>query len=149
LAEDPRVLRYTPPVPEFEVLLLQCDPGDTLELKIKNVPAVFVIIEGTGTLDGDTICQPGRCYYHPAAGKPLHFAVPKEKMGPLRVAIAHKNLHLQFPTTFSRSNTPFTSRLGSTFVSPMPEKIMFDLSAIQISADSSVPKSVYYNFPDL
>jgi mannose-6-phosphate isomerase len=68
LAEDPRILRYTPPVPEFEVLLLQVDPGDTLELEIKNVPAVFVIIEGTGTLYDDMVCQPGRCYYHPADG---------------------------------------------------------------------------------
>ena len=143
LAEDPRVLRYTPPVPEFEVLLLQCDPGDTLELKIKNVPAVFVIIEGTGTLDGDTICQPGRCYYHPAAGKPLNFAVPKEKMGPLRVAIAHKNLHLQLPTTFSR--TPHGSLAGSSLNTPYPNsprgqvKMMpINFSAMQIGVSDYV-----------
>lgn len=137
LAEDPRVLRYTPPVPEFEVLLLQCDPGDALELHVKNVPAVFVIIEGTGTLDGDTICQPGRCYYHPAAAQPLLFAVPSDKRGPLKVAVAHKNLHLQLPTTFSR--TPHGSLAGSTLHTPFPTsprgqvKVMADsLAAMQI-----------------
>ena len=135
LADDPRILRYTPPVPEFEVLMLQCDPGDTLELKIKNVPAIFVIIEGTGTLDGDIICQPGRCYYHPAAGKPLIFSVPAEKQGPLRVAIAHKNLHLHKPTTFSRS--PHTSVLSSAFASPMATNVFFDMSAVQLEVDKS------------
>lgn len=153
LAEDPRILRYTPPVPgmydsltnngsvsifevcvctthllltacsirspEFEVLILQCDPGDSLQLKIKNVPAIFVIIEGTGTLDGDTICQPGRCYYHPAAAKPITFAVPSDKRGPLKVAVAHRNLHLQVPTTFSR--TPHGSLVGSAHTTPYPQ----------------------------
>ncbi len=111
LAEDHRILRYTPPVPEFEVLLLQCDPGDSLQLNVKNVPAVFVIIEGTGMLNDEIICQPGRCYYHPAAADPLVFAVPADKRGPLKVAVAHKNLHLHTPTTFSRS--PQGSIIGS------------------------------------
>ena len=114
MAEDPRILRYTPPVPEFEVLILQCDPGDSLQLKVKNVPAVFVIIEGTGTLDGETTCQPGRCYYHPAAAKPITFAVPADKRGPLKVAVAHRNLHLQAPTTFSRHG----SLAGSAAMTP-------------------------------
>jgi len=114
LAEDSRILRYTPPVPEFEVLILQCDPGDSIQLKIKNVPAVFVIIEGAGTLDGGTSCQPGRCYYHPAAAKPITFAVAAEKRGPLKVAVAHRNLHLQVPTTFSRHG----SLAGSAALTP-------------------------------
>jgi mannose-6-phosphate isomerase len=151
LAEDPRILRYTPPVPEFEVLLLQCDPGDTLELKIKNVPAVFVIIEGTGTLDGDIVCQPGRCYYHPAAGKPLHFAVPQDKRGPLRVAIAHKNLHLQMPTTFSRANTPYTSRFSSTLASPIPQQMIIDMSAVHFHTGGHGvhERSDHYSVPEL
>jgi mannose-6-phosphate isomerase len=131
LSEDPRILRYTPPVPEFEVLLLQCEPGDKLELQIKNVPAIFVIIEGTGTLDGDTICQPGRCYYIPAAAKPLIFAVPEDKRGPLKVAVAHKNLHLQLPTTFSR--TPHGSLAGSTQQTPYSTS---PRGAIKISASA-------------
>ena len=140
LAEDHRILRYTPPVPEFEVLLLQCDPGDSLTLKIKNVPAVFVIIEGTGTLDDETVCQPGRCYYHPAAAKPIVFAVPNNKRGPLKVAVAHKNLHLQITTTFSRT-TPHGSLAGSAGPSPYPRSpghlvqiATANLSAMQISS---------------
>jgi mannose-6-phosphate isomerase len=127
LAEDSRILRYTPPVPEFEVLMLQVDPGDTLELTIKNVPAVFVIIEGTGTLYGDMVCQPGQCYYHPAAGKPLAFAVPANKQGPLRVAIAHKNLHLSLPTTFSRSS--LASMVNSEHVTPLTQRGIVNVSA--------------------
>ena len=147
--DDPRILRYTPPVPEFEVLMLQCDPGDTLELKIKNVPAVFVIIEGTGKLDDDIICQPGRCYYHPAAGKPLKFSVPADMLGPLRVAVAHKNLHLQIPTTFSRAVT--TSVLSSAFASPMPENVFFDMSAIQFETNEMHTNIYSNNFsvPDI
>jgi mannose-6-phosphate isomerase class I len=88
---DPRILRYTPPVPEFEVLMVQCDPGDAITVKISNVPAVFVIIEGTGTLGTDLICRPGKCYY--------------------------RNLHLEVPTTFSRL-TPHPSLEGSYHSSP-------------------------------
>jgi hypothetical protein len=133
------------------VLMLQCDPGDTLELKIKNVPAVFVIIEGTGTLDGDIVCQLGRCYYHPAAGKPLNFSVPADKLGPLRVAVAHKNLHLQMPTTFSRAATPYTSVLNSAFASPMPENVFFDMSAIQFDTNelNTNGRSVDFSVPEL
>ena len=28
LESDARILRYTPPVPEFEVLIMTCQPGD-------------------------------------------------------------------------------------------------------------------------
>jgi mannose-6-phosphate isomerase len=119
--DDARVLRYTPPVPEFEVLMLQCDPGDTITLKLKNIPAVFVIIEGTGTLGNDVICRPGRCYFHPADAKDLTFSVPDTKRGPLKVAIAHRNTHLELPTTFSR-HTPRPSYANSSTASPYPQK---------------------------
>jgi mannose-6-phosphate isomerase len=104
LAEDPRILRYTPPVPEFEVLLLTCEPGESIHLNVHSVPAVLVILEGTGTLDDDIVCRPGKCYYHPCEAPPVSFAVPADKRGPLKVAVAHRNLHLQLPTTFSRSS---------------------------------------------
>jgi mannose-6-phosphate isomerase len=119
--DDARILRYTPPVPEFEVLMIQCDPGDTVTLKIKNVPAVFVIIEGTGTLGKDVICRPGRCYFHPADAKDLIFSVPDTKRGPLKVALAHRNTHLELPTTFSR-HTPRPSYSNSSAASPYPQK---------------------------
>jgi len=61
-----RILRYTPPVPELEVLLVTCDPGDTIALDMAQdllpgesaVPAVFVIIEGAGTLNDNVECRP-------------------------------------------------------------------------------------------
>jgi mannose-6-phosphate isomerase len=147
LAEDPRILRYTPPVPEFEVLILQCDPGDSLQLKIKNVPSIFVIIEGTGTLDDVTICQPGRCYYHPAAAKPLTFAVPSDKRGPLKVAVAHRNLHLQVPTTFSR--TPHGSLVGSALTTPHPQSPQRVIHvAAQNLAAMQIGPSDYIEIPD-
>lgn len=141
LSEDHRILRYTPPVPEFEVLLLQCDPGDMLELKIKNVPAVFVIIEGTGKLNDDIVCQPGRCYYSPAAAAPLVFSVPADKRGPLKVAVAHKNLHLTLPTTFSR--TPVGSLAGSVSHSPYSPRKTVDMTVMQLNQDPQ-----YLNVPN-
>jgi mannose-6-phosphate isomerase len=116
MAEDSRILRYTPPVPEFEVLIVTVDPGDTLTLPHITVPAIFVIVEGAGLLNGEIQCQPGRCYYHPAAAPALQFAVKKEQRGCLKIAVAHKNLHLHIPTTFSR--TPNTSACGSAHMSP-------------------------------
>lgn len=38
---DPRIKRYTPPVPEFEVLMATCKPGEELTLpglKVKTTP---------------------------------------------------------------------------------------------------------------
>jgi len=107
LDEDARILRYTPPVPEFEILMLSCDPGDSISLNVRGEPAIFVIVEGTGYLDDEGFCRPGRCYYHPAEAPPIHFTVPHDKRGPLKVAVAHRNLHLDIPTTYKR--TPFVS----------------------------------------
>lgn len=114
LESDARILRYTPPVPEFEVLIMRCEPGDSIELDVGDTPCVFVIIEGTGFFDGTIICRPGRSYYHPAEAPPIRFHVPKEKRGPLKVAVAHENLHLDLPTTYRKPSmalppTPFVS----------------------------------------
>jgi mannose-6-phosphate isomerase len=128
---DARILRYTPPVPEFEVLVLTCDPGDLLNLEISNVPAVFVILEGTGTLEAENndgndgssatlmTCRPGQCYFHPVDTGHLVFRCPDEKRGPLKVAVAHENLHLDKPTTFSRGATPAVSYVNSVQNSPL------------------------------
>jgi mannose-6-phosphate isomerase len=106
-----------------------------------------VIIEGTGTLYNDMVCQPGRCYYHPADGKALSFSVPAEKLGPLRVAIAHKNCHLQLPTTFLR--TPHGSLVGSTNQTPYPSSPRL----VRVSADSLAAMQIgpadYVEVPNL
>jgi mannose-6-phosphate isomerase len=139
---DPRILRYTPPVPEFEVLMVQCDPGDAITVKISNVPAVFVIIEGTGTLGTDLICRPGKCYYHPADAESLKFSVPATNRGPLKVAIGHRNLHLEVPTTFSRL-TPHPSLEGSYHSSPRGSSSPSMLRDLSLSVNGE-----YISIPD-
>lgn len=110
LKSDPRILRYTPPVPEFEVLVLTCNPGETLLLDIvQPVPAIIVIVEGTGTIDKQMICRPGRSYLLPADAPLIEFAVPADKRGPLKVTVAHKNLHLENPTTYFSTHNKFRS----------------------------------------
>lgn len=116
LAEDTRILRYTPPVPEFEVLMLNCDPGESIHLNVRSCPAVLVVIEGTGMIDGKDTCQPGQSYFHEAHSAPVAFSVPSTCRGPLKVAVAHQNLHLQLPTTFNKSScdTSLANSLHST-----------------------------------
>lgn len=101
------IQRYTPPVPEFEVLMLTCRPGEKVLLQLKEeVPAILVIIEGTGFIDDDLVCRPGRSYLLPAKAPSIEFSVPSDKRGPLVVSIAHRNLHLDIPTTYFRTHVP-------------------------------------------
>lgn len=105
---DPRLIRYTPPVPEFEVVIGTCDPGEELSLPVLKIPSIFLVIEGTGTsigggMAGSLVLRPGRCFMVPArVSTPLTLCVAKEQKGPLRIAVAHENLHLQDPTSVPR-----------------------------------------------
>lgn len=123
-ADDPRILRYTPPVPEFEVIILSLEPGDTCQMKHPGVPAILLVVEGAGSVDGQDL-RPGRSYYWAApddgntqanadeaggAGggvisSQLTFSVNAERRGPLRISIAHQNLHLSQPTSFNRTES--------------------------------------------
>ena len=100
---DNRIMRYTPPVPEFEVMIITCNPGETLAMPLIGVPAVFIVIEGNGNTDNEEgqrlVMRPGRTYYLPPDCPPLTLAVNAAKRGPLRIAMAHENLHLDQPTT--------------------------------------------------
>ena len=136
LRDDPRVLRYTPPVPEFEVLMLTCDPGEQLTMPALDVPGIFIVLEGTGqttdlqsddSSDEDEhaiILRPGRSYFVPAGCPPLTFSVDGNKRGPLKVAMAHKNQHLDNPTAVNR--TPHTSRVGSRAISHPSSPLPFE-----------------------
>eukprot|EP00797_Seminavis_robusta_P021308 Sro330_g118940.1 Mannose-6-phosphate isomerase (187) ;mRNA; r:36948-37508 len=122
--DDHRILRYTPPVPEFEVMILSLDPGDMCKLKNPGVPAILLVLEGTGKVDGQVL-RPGRSYVWytetegnldgDAAGgaatidaavksklKSLTFTVDEMRRGALKVAIAHVNLHVNQSTCFRR-----------------------------------------------
>jgi len=106
---DKRIMRYTPPVPEFEVMVITCNPGETLTMPRLAVPAIFIVIEGSGSTDSEEgqrlVMRPGRTYYIPADASPLTLAVNKIKRGPLRIALAHENLHEKTPTVVSSTGT--------------------------------------------
>ena len=97
------VIRYTPPVPEFEVVILHVDPGHTLTHPNPGHPSILIILEGSGELDGK-LCRPGRSYYWPANADALHFSVSEERRGPMKVAVAHKNTNLAHPTAVNRDD---------------------------------------------
>jgi len=102
---DKRIMRYTPPVPEFEVMIITCDPGDDLMMPQLSVPAIFIVIEGSGSTDNEDgqrlVMRPGRTYYIPANCPALKLTVNKKKLGSLRIAMAHENLHVNRPTGLS------------------------------------------------
>ena len=118
---DARIIRYTPPVSEFEVMMLTCRPGDEVVFRNPGVPAILIILEGSGKLDGRLV-RPCRAYYYPKDSPALVFSVNETRRGPLRVAIAHKNRHIDRPTAFKKDGS--TSQAGSRGLSipssPMP-----------------------------
>lgn len=117
--ENAEIIRYTPPVPEFEVMMFQVNPGHSLEYENPGVPAVLIILEGSGDLDGKP-CRPGRSYYWPKDGPKLKFSVESSKRGPMKVALAHKNCHLGKPTSVNRMDFGGSSKASTVPASPMP-----------------------------
>merc|ERR1712224_560515 len=116
-ADNPDVIRYSPPCPEFEVLILTVEPGKHSTYKNPGVPVVMIILEGSGQLDGK-LCRPGRSYYWPAGADDLLFAVSSNRRGSMKVALAHKNLHLDRPTAVNREDFGGASSKGSIPLSP-------------------------------
>lgn len=112
--ENPDVIRYSPPCPEFEVMILTVEPGKQSTFKNPGVPVIMIILEGSGDLDGK-LCRPGRSYYWPANSGNLRFTVDSTKRGSLKVAMAHKNLHLDRPTSINRED--FGGASSSHFLS--------------------------------
>ena len=118
--EHANVIRYTPPCPEFEVMIIQINPGETMDYENPGVPAILIILEGSGKLD-DKPCRPGRSYYWAQDAPALHLSVDESRRGPMKVAVAHKNCHLQNPTAVNRDDFGNSSHLRlSVPASPMP-----------------------------
>ena len=114
------IIRYTPPCPEFEVLMLTIDPGETLEMENPDVPTILLVLEGSGMLHGQML-RPGRAYYWPKETAPLKFEVAQSRRGPLKIAMAHENRHILFPTTVNRDDFGHSSHQRVTMPgSPMP-----------------------------
>ena len=92
---DNRIMMYIPPIPEFLVMIITCNPDEVLTMPQLYVPAVFIVIEGSGSTDNADgqrlVMRPGRTYYIPTGCSPLSISVNKSKSGPLRIALAHEN----------------------------------------------------------
>ena len=129
------IVRYTPPTGEFEVMIITCNPGEDITIPQLPVPSVFIVIEGSGNTDNDDgqrlVMRPGRCYLMPHDCPPLTLAVNPNKRGPLKIALAHENQHVDAPTLasaaevgakqwageFALQSTPSTPR-GTMMSSP-------------------------------
>jgi mannose-6-phosphate isomerase len=103
VGDNPDIIRYSPPVPEFEVIIIHIDPGQTVSYPNPGHPSILIILEGSGELD-DKLCRPGRSYYWPAHGDALNFKVVEERRGPMKVAVAHRNTNLANPTSVNRQD---------------------------------------------
>jgi hypothetical protein len=103
-AESPEITRYTPTVPEFEVVVANIDPGKAITIENPSTPSVMIIVEGSGRVDGEVTKQ-GRSYHWPSDSGALKMEVPESKRGPLKVAIAHKNQSLNKPTAMIPSDS--------------------------------------------
>lgn len=110
-----RALRYTPPVPEFEVVVVTVEPGATLLVPLPvDIPAVFITLDGTGVvfsnrakprlvrregdtrratlrLEGGRELKQGVCLLAPADMTYMTLTVTLKQNGPLRIALAHRN----------------------------------------------------------
>jgi mannose-6-phosphate isomerase len=104
-AENPEITRYTPPVPEFEVVVAKIEPGKAITIDNPRTPSVMIVVEGSGCVDGEVTKQ-GRSYYWPSdSSGALKIEVPESKRGPLKVAIAHKNQSFTKRTEMTPNDT--------------------------------------------
>jgi len=105
-AEGSHTLRYTPPVPEFEVLVTTVEPGNEYKLDPVDVPSILICVEGLGTTrsapgpDGvaplrahQFDLRPGQAFFVTKGTISLVLVCAKDAKGPLRVARARENLH--------------------------------------------------------
>eukprot|EP00543_Licmophora_paradoxa_P006376 CAMPEP_0202451306 /NCGR_PEP_ID=MMETSP1360-20130828/9773_1 /ASSEMBLY_ACC=CAM_ASM_000848 /TAXON_ID=515479 /ORGANISM="Licmophora paradoxa, Strain CCMP2313" /LENGTH=488 /DNA_ID=CAMNT_0049069847 /DNA_START=37 /DNA_END=1503 /DNA_ORIENTATION=- len=136
---DSRILRYTPPVSEFEVMMLTCNPGEELVFENPGVPAVLIILEGSGKLDGELV-RPGRAHYYPANAPPMVFSLSDTRRGPMKVAVAHKNCHIDRPTAFNKEGSSTAGSRGlSVPSSPLPYLGLAPTFSPQVAASLQPP----------
>jgi mannose-6-phosphate isomerase len=102
-----RTLCYTPPVPEFEVLITTVETGATYDIAPCEVPSILICVEGIGhtqSAPGPDGVEPQRKHrYELCPGKSLYITAGTVALtlvndmttkGPLRVARARQNLSL-------------------------------------------------------
>lgn len=119
---DDRIMRYTPPTGEFEVMIITCNPGERISLPVLPVHSIFIVIEGTGRTDNEEgqrlVMRPGRCYLMPANCPTLRVAVNPNKRGPLRIALAHENQHIDEPNLSSAEQAGGSKQWSGEFALP-------------------------------
>ena len=124
---DDRIMRYTPPTGEFEVMTITCNPGESISLPVLPVHSIFIVIEGSGNTDNEDgqrlVMRPGRCYLMPANCPALTVAVNPNKRGPLRIALAHENQHIDEPNLSSAEQVGGSKQWNGEFALP-PESPM-------------------------
>ena len=154
-SENQKLIRYTPPVPEFEVFMLNIDPGETLQLENPGVPSIMMIIEGSGVVDGEQV-RPGKAYYWPASSESLEFKIGEDRRGPLKVAVAHRNCHLMNPTSVNRDNFGLSSHHNSQRqlrvsvpASPMPYQGIPHISPTHMKPQPNAPEDFEAPMPYL
>jgi len=79
-------------------MIMTVDPGQQLTMPLLNVPAVFLVIEGSGDpiesgYAPPIILRPGRAYFMPSGADPLTFTVGAAQKGPLKVHTVHTLRH--------------------------------------------------------
>eukprot|EP00538_Stauroneis_constricta_P004572 CAMPEP_0119557002 /NCGR_PEP_ID=MMETSP1352-20130426/8792_1 /TAXON_ID=265584 /ORGANISM="Stauroneis constricta, Strain CCMP1120" /LENGTH=470 /DNA_ID=CAMNT_0007604035 /DNA_START=163 /DNA_END=1575 /DNA_ORIENTATION=- len=129
LSHNGKIIRYTPPVPEFEVIMISVTPSDTIEYKNPGVPSILIVLEGAGTIDGTKV-RPGESFYWPANSQSLSLAVAEDRRGKMKLAVAHKNCHIDSPTTINRQDFGSSSHNVTVPSSPMPYMGMPSPSAL-------------------
>jgi len=109
--EGSHTLVYTPPVPEFEVLVTTVEPGHEYAIPPLDVPSILICFEGIGSTrsapgpNGEEPLRahqyelkPGKCLYITAGTISLVLVCDTKFKGPLRVARARQNLNYHRPT---------------------------------------------------
>ena len=109
-----------------------------MNVKKYKIPVIMIILEGSGDLDGK-MCRPGRSYYWPANSGDLLFTVESSKRGAMKVAMAHKNLHLDRPTAINRED--FGGASSSQYVSvPSSPRMPYQGMCTPLSQERKIMK---------
>lgn len=101
-----RTVRYTPPVSEFEVEITTVEPGESFVLEPLHVPSILICVEGKGSTEAVSFdastpvrrhqyeLRPGRSLFLSPSSMGLDLRCSDKQCGPLRVVVAHENLHM-------------------------------------------------------
>merc|ERR1712032_1168154 len=111
---------------------------------------IMIILEGSGHLDGK-LCRPGRSYYWPANADDLLFTVSSTRRGSMKVAMAHKNLHLDRPTAVNPEDFGGASSRNPRSIRTSPRMPYMGMGGgttpVSMNIDDSKIDSTKYEIP--